>query len=225
MRLLVVEDSTRLRTTVSKALRRSGYVVDEASDGEDGLWQAQAHDYDGIILDVMLPKRSGLELLTDLRAKGKETPILLLTALSEVEDRVAGLRKGADDYLCKPFALEELLARVDALCRRGYGQHASITQVGDLRIDNDARTAERSGTVLNLTAREFRLLQILAIQAGRTLSRTQLEEHLYDDTTSPVSNVVDATVYQLRRKLQSAGTGSPLIHTRRGFGYVLEVRE
>jgi DNA-binding response OmpR family regulator len=195
MRLLVVEDSTRLRTTISKVLRRSGYVVDEASDGEDGLWQAQSHDYDGIILDVMLPKRSGLEMLTDLRTKGKETPILLLTALSEVEDRVVGLRKGADDYLCKPFALEELLARVDALCRRGYGTHTSITQVGDLSIDNNARTAERGGTVLNLTAREFRLLQILALQKGRTLTRTQLEQHLYDEAASPISNVVDATVY------------------------------
>ena len=225
MRLLVVEDSTRLRTTVAKALRKSGYVVDESSDGEDGLWQARSHDYDGIILDVMLPYRSGLEILSDIRTQGKETPILLLTALSEVEDRVAGLRKGADDYLCKPFALEELLARVDALCRRGYGKHGSITQVGDLRIDNDARTVERGGMVLNLTAREFRLLQILALQTGRTLTRTQLEQHLYDEAASPMSNVVDATVYQLRRKLQSAGTGSPLIHTRRGFGYVLEVRE
>lgn len=224
MRLLVVEDSTRLRTTVCKALRRSGYVVDEASDGEDGLWQARSNDYDGIILDVMLPKRSGLDILTDLRAIGKETPILLLTALSEIEDRVAGLRKGADDYLCKPFALEELLARVDVLCRRGYGKHTSITQVGDLIINNDTRTAERKGTTLNLTAREFRLLQILAIQTGRTLTRTQLEQHLYDETVSPMSNVVDATVYQLRRKLQAVGSGPPLIHTRRGFGYVLEVR-
>ncbi len=225
MRLLVVEDSTRLRTTVAKALRKSGYAVDESEDGEDGLWQAQSHDYDGIILDVMLPKRSGLEVLTDLRNQGKEIPILLLTALSEVEDRVKGLRKGADDYLCKPFALEELLARVDGLCRRGYGTHTSISQVGDLRINNDARTAERGGTVLNLTAREFRLLQILALQTGRTLTRSQLEQDLYDEAASPMSNVVDATVYQLRRKLQSAGTGTPLIHTRRGFGYVLEVRK
>lgn len=222
MRLLVVEDSTRLRMTVAKALRRCGYVVDESEDGEDGLWQAQVVDYDGIILDIMLPKRNGFEVLSELRNQGKETPILLLTARSEIEDRVAGLRKGADDYLCKPFALEELLARVDALCRRGYGKHSSITQVGDLSIDNNARTASRGGRSLDLTAREFRLLQILALQSGRILSRTQLEQHLYDEAASPMSNVVDATVYQLRRKLRSAGAGTPLIHTRRGQGYVME---
>ncbi|MBT5926995.1 MAG: response regulator transcription factor [Verrucomicrobia bacterium] len=148
--------------------------------------------------------------------------ILLLTARSDIEDRVEGLRKGADDYLCKPFALDELLARVDALCRRGFGKHSSITQVGDLLIDSNARTANRGDTPLDLTAREFRLLQILALQSGRILSRTQLEQHLYDEAASPMSNVVDATVYQLRRKLRSVGAGTPLIHTRRGQGYVME---
>ena len=222
MRVLVVEDSTRLRTSVSKALRRSGYVVDESGDGDDALWHTQMYDYDGLVLDIMLPKRNGLEVLKALREAGKETPVLLLTALSAIEDRVNGLRKGADDYLCKPFALEELLARVDALCRRGFGNRSSITEVGDLVVDNNARKAHRGGVSLNLTAREFRLLQTMALQQGRILSRSQLEQHLYDEAASPMSNVVDATVYQLRRKLQSAGAGTPLIHTRRGLGYVME---
>jgi len=222
MRILVVEDSVRLREAVAKALRRCGYVVDESGDGEDGLWRATESNYDGIVLDLMLPNRNGLEVLSELRKKGKETPVLLLTARNRVEDRVAGLRAGADDYLGKPFALEELLARVDALCRRRFGRHTTVVQVGDLEIDSDARKARRGNDPLDLTAREFRLLQILALEHGKVLSRTKLEEHLYDELAAPMSNVVDATVYQLRRKLRTAGVGTPLIHTRRGEGYVME---
>jgi len=222
MRILVVEDSVRLREAVANALRRSGYVVDESGDGEDGLWQASESNYDGIVLDLMLPKLDGLDVLAKLRQREIETPVLLLTARNRVEDRVTGLRAGADDYLGKPFALEELLARVDALCRRRFGRHSTTVRVGDMEIDSDARRARRGGDPLDLTAREFRLLQILALEQGKVLSRTRLEEHLYDELASPMSNVVDATVYQLRRKLRAAGAGTPLIHTRRGQGYVME---
>ncbi|GAA5481159.1 response regulator transcription factor [Haloferula sargassicola] len=222
MRVLVVEDSERLRKAVARALRRCGYVVEEADNGEDGLWRAEEHAYDAVVLDLMLPKLDGLEVLARLRNGGKRVPVLLLTARNTVEDRVAGLRGGADDYLGKPFALEELLARVDAMCRRHFDHPATVIHAGDLEIDTDARRARRGGDRLELTAREYRLLQVLALQPGKVLSRTELEEHLYDDLAPPMSNVVDATVYQLRRKLAAAGSGRPLIHTRRGQGYVLE---
>jgi DNA-binding response OmpR family regulator len=222
MRLLIVEDSSRLRASVAKALRRCGYVVDESEDGEDGLWRAQEFAYDGLILDLMLPKMDGLDVLAALRKQGNETPTLLLSARNEVADRVAGLRLGADDYLGKPFALEELLARVDALCRKRFGKRSPIVRIDDLEVNLDAKTATRGSDKLDLTAREFRLLRVLSLEAGKVLSRTQLEEHLYDDLSSPTSNVVDATVYQLRRKLSMAGNRQPLIHTRRGQGYMME---
>lgn len=222
MRLLIVEDSSRLRASVANALRRSGYVVDESEDGEDGLWRAQEFVYDGLILDLMLPKMDGLDVLAALRKQGNETPTLLLSARNEVADRVTGLRLGADDYLGKPFALEELLARVDALCRKRFGKRSPIVRIDDLEVNLDAKTATRGSDKLDLTAREFRLLRVLSLEAGKVLSRTQLEEHLYDDLSSPTSNVVDATVYQLRRKLSMAGNRQPLIHTRRGQGYMME---
>lgn len=222
MRVLVVEDSDRLRAAVAKALRRSGYVVDEADNGEDGLWRVLEESYDAVVLDVMMPKLDGLTVLARLRAEGDRTPVLLLTARNTIEDRVAGLRGGADDYLGKPFALAELLARVDAMCRRHFDHPATTVEVGDLVVDTDARSATRGGHPLELTAREYRLLHVLALQAGKVMSRTELERHLYDELASPMSNVVDATVYQLRRKLAAAGSGKPLIHTRRGHGYVME---
>ena len=159
MRLLIVEDSSRLRTSIAKALRRSGYVVDESEDGEDGLWRAKEFVYDGLILDLMLPKLDGLDVLAALRKQGNETPALLLSARNEVADRVAGLRLGADDYLGKPFALEELLARVDALCRRSFGKRSPTVRIGDLEVNLDAKTATRGSDKLELTAREFRLLR------------------------------------------------------------------
>ena len=222
MRVLVVEDSDRLRAAVAKALRLSGYVVDEADNGEDGLWRARECGYDAVVLDLMMPKLDGLSVLTSLRGEGNRTPVLLLTARNTVEDRVAGLRRGADDYLGKPFALAELLARVDAMCRRSFNHPATAVQVADLTVDTDRRMATRGGDKLDLTAREFRLLQVLALQPGKVMSRTELERHLYDELATPMSNVVDATVYQLRRKLSAAGNGKPLIHTRRGQGYVME---
>jgi DNA-binding response OmpR family regulator len=224
MRILLVEDSKRLRETVAKVMRRSGYKVDESGDGEEGLWKARENAYDAIILDIMLPGRDGLEVLGTLRREQRDVPILLLTARDAIQDRVRGLRQGADDYLCKPFSLDELLARVEVLCRRGYGQRDPLIIVGDLEIDTVARRAARAGHELDLTAREFALLELLALNPGAVLSRTRIEEHIYDELVSPMSNVVDSTVYALRKKLAVAPGLPALIHTRRKQGYILEER-
>jgi DNA-binding response OmpR family regulator len=224
MRILLVEDSKRLRETVAKVMRRSGYKVDESGDGEEGLWKARENVYDTIILDIMLPGRGGLEVLEALRREKRNVPVLLLTARDAIEDRVQGLRQGADDYLCKPFALEELLARVEVLCRRGYGQRDPLIRVGDLEIDTVARKACRAGHELDLTAREFALLELLALNPGKVLSRSRIEEHIYDELVSPMSNVVDSTIYALRKKMAVAQHLPSLIHTRRKQGYILEER-
>ena len=221
MRVLVVEDSPRLQRSLGTALRKSSYAVDSAADGEEGLWLAQSHDYDVIILDVMLPKRDGLSVLTELRRQGRHTHVLLLTARDTVPDRVQGLRAGADDYLVKPFALEELLARVQALCRRAYGRKQSLLAIADLEIDTLAHTVKRAGQAVTLTAREYHLLEYLARRRGEVVSRTDIEEHIYDGQVDPMSNVVDSAVCSLRKKLGVA-SDLPLIHTRRGLGYVLE---
>jgi DNA-binding response OmpR family regulator len=224
MRILLVEDSKRLRETVAKIMRRSGYKVDESGDGEEGLWKARENVYDAIILDIMLPGRDGLEVLETLRREKCDVPVLMLTARDTIQDRVRGLRQGADDYLCKPFALDELLARVEVLCRRGYGQRDPLIRVGDLEIDTVARRSCRAGHELDLTAREFALLELLALNPGAVLSRTRIEEHIYDELVSPMSNVVDSTVYALRKKLCVAEDLPSLIHTRRKQGYILEER-
>jgi DNA-binding response OmpR family regulator len=221
MRILLVEDSVRLQRTLSLALRKSGYVVDLASDGEAGQWLAESHDYDVIVLDIMLPKRDGLAVLAALRLQGRTTHVLLLTARDTVADRVQGLRAGADDYLVKPFSLDELLARVDALCRRAYGAKHPRLAVADLEIDTLARRASRAGQPLDLTAREYNLLEYLARRRGQTVARAEIEGHIYDEQVDPMSNVVDSAICTLRKKLAAAGD-APLIHTRRGFGYVLD---
>jgi DNA-binding response OmpR family regulator len=200
MRLLVVEDSNRLRESIVLALRRSGYAVDATGDGREGLEMAEDHPYDAAILDVMLPSLDGFTILKTLRASGNRTPVMFLTARDAVADRVAGLRGGADDYLVKPFALEELLARVEALCRRGYQNAASEITLADLTLDSAARKAMRCGVTLDLTAREFALLEYLMLRAGQIVTRTQIEEHIYDDLVSPMSNVVDSAVCALRKK-------------------------
>jgi DNA-binding response OmpR family regulator len=224
MRVLLVEDSVRLQHSIGAALRRSGYAVDSALDGEDGLWMAETNDYDAMVLDIMLPKIDGLEVLSRLRAKAREVPVLLLTAMDAVEDRVKGLNLGADDYLVKPFALEELLARVQALCRRRYGRAAAKTQIGDLLIDSVAKRVWRGDEAIELTPREYALLEYLAARRGAVVSRPEIEEHIYDGQVDPMSNVVDSAICIVRRKLAEAGA-APIIHTRRGQGYVLEVRE
>ncbi|MEM0897956.1 MAG: response regulator transcription factor [Verrucomicrobiota bacterium] len=224
MRLLLVEDSRRLREQVALALKRSGYAVDAAENGEDGLWMAQNHDYDAAILDIMMPGMDGLTLLKRLRDSGRKTPVMFLTARDRVEDKVSGLRIGADDYLVKPFALAELLARIEVLCRRSYQNASPVLKIDDLEVDTTAKAARRSGQRLDLTAREFAILELMMLRKGHTISRTQIEEHIYDDLVSPMSNVVDSAVCALRKKIAVSADSKPLIHTRRGQGYVLETR-
>ena len=221
MRLLLVEDSRRLRESVGKALRRSGYALDTAEDGEAGLWLAQTHDYDVIVLDIMLPKLDGLSLLQRLRSANHTSHVLLLTARDSVEDRVRGLQAGADDYLVKPFALEELLARVQTLCRRAYSGKQTELSVGDLCVDTVARKVSRAGVAVELTAREYQLLEYLMRRRGHVVTRTEIEGHIYDGLVDPMSNVVDSAICALRKKLGPPGQKT-LIHTRRGQGYVLE---
>jgi len=221
MRLLLIEDSPRLQASLERGLRKTGYVVDVTGDGNEGLWLAQSNQYDVIILDLMLPGLDGLSLLRRLRAKQNGTHVLILTAKDTVEDRVAGLQNGADDYLIKPFAFEELLARVQALCRRSYQRKNPRINIGDLEIDTVARIVRRKGKPIGLTAREFMLLEYLAFRRGHVVSRTEIETHIYSDTAEVMSNVIDSAVCILRKKITPPGA-SPLIHTRRGMGYVLE---
>jgi len=222
MRILVVEDSQRLRQSVSTALRRTGYAVDVAKDGEEGLWQATSNDYDVIVLDIMLPKRDGLSVLRAIRADARKVRVLLLTARDTVSDRVSGLQAGADDYLVKPFALEELLARVQALCRRAYDTQSPRIVLQDLEINAAGRSVRRAGKVIELTAREYQLLEYLAHRRGQVVTRSEIEAHIYDDAVDPMSNVVDSAICSLRKKIAVGAASSPLIHTRRGFGYVLD---
>ena len=220
MRLLFVEDSKRLQQTVATALRRAGFAVDVSGDGEEGLWLAETNEYDAIVLDIMLPGIDGITLLRRLRERGRNTHVLLLTARDTVADRVQGLHAGADDYLVKPFALEELLARVHSLCRRAYDSKQSRITVGDLEVDTVTRTVTRAGRALTLQAREYALVEYLARRAGQVVSRTEIEAHIYDGDAGLMSNVVDSAICALRRKLHAASP-EPLIHTRRGLGYVM----
>jgi DNA-binding response OmpR family regulator len=220
VRVLFVEDSERLQRSVTTGLRHSGYAVDVAGNGPEGLWYAQSNDYDVIVLDVMLPGMDGLSVLRRLRDGGRNTHVLLLTAKDTVEDRVRGLRAGADDYLIKPFALDELLARVDALSRRKHGVKNPRVRIGDLEINTAARTVCRDSQPIELTPREYGLLEYLAVRKGQVVSRAEIEEHLYDDRAEPMSNVVDCAIYALRRKIDEPGK-PPLIQTRRGMGYIL----
>lgn len=216
MRTLVIEDEPDMRRTVAAYLREDGYSVDTAADGEDGLAKAQSWDYDAIILDVMLPKLDGWKLLSTLR-KTRPTPVLMLTARDTVEDRVRGLDGGADDYLVKPFMLSELAARVRALIRRTTGATQTTIDIGGLRIDTAARTAQRAGETIDLTAKEFALLEYLALHRGKLVTRTMIYDHIFDENDDSLSNLVDVYVSNLRRKL-----GRDLITTRRGQGYLID---
>lgn len=220
MRALVIEDSEVLRRSVATALRKAGYAVDTTGDGAEGLWYAESNPYDAIVLDLMLPGVDGLTLLQRLRRQGKETPVLILTARDTVDDKVSGLRAGADDYLIKPFALEELLARVQALCRRQYAQRNPRLVIGNLKIDTASRTVTRAGHPVELTPREYRLLEYLAMRHDEVVSRTEIWEHIYDEHSEPLSNAVDSAICGLRKKIEPPGTRA-LLHTRRGMGYVL----
>jgi DNA-binding response OmpR family regulator len=220
MRLLVVEDSQRLRRWVSRGLRDAGFSVDEAADGDEGLSLAIANAYDTIVLDLMLPGIDGLTLLETLRREGHSVHVLILTAKDTVDDRVRGLNTGADDYLIKPFAFAELVARIQALVRRRYGVKDPRILVGGLEIDTAARLVRRDNAAIPLRPREYALLEFLAMHRGQVVTRSDIEEHIYDEQVQPMSNVVDNAICALRRKLDLPG-GSSLIETRRGMGYVL----
>ena len=216
MRLLVVEDEPDLLAGLVRALRKQGYAVDTAADGEDGLYKAQSTDYDAIVLDVMLPRLDGWELLARLREK-KATPVLMLTARDRSADRVRGLDTGADDYLVKPFDIPELLARLRALIRRTTLQARAALEVGDVHINTAARTVTRAGQSVTLTAREYVVLEYLALHRGELVTRTHLYEHLFDENDATLSNILDVHVFNLRKKL-----GQDFIVTRRGHGYCIE---
>jgi DNA-binding response OmpR family regulator len=221
MRVLLIEDSERLQRSVGAGLRGAGYAVDVTGEGRQGLWYAESHDYDVIVLDLMLPGMDGLSLLQHLRSREAQAHVLILTAKDTVEDRVRGLQSGADDYLVKPFAFDELLARVQALARRRHGAKNPQIIIGPLEIDTARRAVLWHGARVSLTAREYSLLECLAMRQGQVVSRTEIEAHIYDAHVEPMSNVVDAAVYALRRKLEHEGHPS-IIQTRRGMGYILE---
>ncbi len=221
MRVLVVEDERRLAENVARALRESaGYAVDIAGDGEQGLYLAESGDYDLIVLDLMLPKLSGQEMLTRYRKRGKATPVLILTARDEKESVVQLLNTGADDYLAKPFDLGEFLARAKALVRRGKGQRSPVISIGDLRLDTVARSVRRGHREIALAPMEYRVLEYLAHRPRAVVSKTELLEHLYDYNWEKFSNVIEVYISGLRRKLDD-NHAVKLIHTMRGHGYVL----
>jgi two-component system, OmpR family, response regulator len=216
MRVLVVEDEPDLLTSLAQALREEGYAVDTASEGEDGFYKAANWDYDAVVLDVMLPKLDGWEVLKRLR-ETKKTPVLMLTARDRSADRVRGLDTGADDYVVKPFDLQELLARLRALIRRTANQTRSQIVIGEVAIDTAARTVKRAGEIVVLTAREYVLVEYLALHCGEVVTRTALYEHLFDENDNTLSNLLDVHVSNIRKKL-----GQEFIVTRRGHGYCIE---
>ena len=216
MRILVVEDELDLQRALARALRDEGYAVDTAANGEDGLFNAENTDYDAVILDVMLPKLDGWEILKRLR-KSKKTPVLMLTARDTSRDRVRGLDTGADDYVVKPFDLPELLARLRALIRRSANKTTNEIEIGDVTIDTAAKKISHAGQPVELTAREYALVEYLALHRGEVVTRTTLYEHLFDEDDSTLSNLLDVHVSNVRKKL-----GPEFIATRRGLGYCIE---
>lgn len=225
MRILVIEDDSTVADYVVSGLRESGHTVDHAGDGREGLMMATTEDYDAIVADRMLPGVDGLTIVRTLRASDNLTPILVLSALGEVDDRVKGLKAGADDYLAKPFAFSELLARLEALQRRGQPESAPVTrlEVGDLTMDLLSRNVSRGGSAIDLQPREFRLLEYLMRHAGQVVTRTMLLEAVWDYHFDPQTNVIDVHISRLRAKIDK-GFHQPLLHTVRGAGYKLGER-
>lgn len=220
MRLLMVEDDVRLADMLARSLREQGYAVDVATDGEAALYQAAVNEYDAVVLDVGLPKRSGIEVAQRIRARGARVPILMLTARDAVRDRVAGLDAGADDYLTKPFELEELHARLRALLRRMPALLPSTIRIDDLAIDTRAHAVTRGGMPIALTSKEYAMLEYLARNAGRVIGRAELTEHVWDEHHDPISTAIEVYITRLRKKID-IGDGERLIHTHRGAGYRL----
>jgi heavy metal response regulator len=220
MKILVVEDEERVAQFIQKGLKEEGHAIDVAYDGEDGGFLAEVNDYDLIILDLMLPKKNGLQTCKEIRDHGVNTPVLMLTARDSVEDKVRGLDAGADDYLAKPFAFEELLARVRALLRRQSESKTPTLQIADLELDPMSRQVTRSGKAIRLTTKEYALLEYLMRNQKKMLSRTLIGEHVWDMNFDPESNVIDVYVSHLRTKVDK-GFEPALIHTVRGSGYIL----
>jgi two-component system, OmpR family, response regulator len=222
MRLLLVEDDPKLSRAIRRGLRGEGYAVDVAADGEEAMMYAGVWDYDGVVLDVMLPRRDGIEVCRSLRQRGSWVPILMLTARGGVEHRIAGLDAGADDYLPKPFDFGELLARVRALVRRTPHERPACLHVGDLVVDPAAHEVRRGTTAVAVTGREFSVLEYLAHHPGQVVSRSELLAHVWDANYLGSTNIVDVHVGHLRKKLQRPEDRSELIRTVRGVGFVLD---
>jgi len=220
LRILLVEDEHSAAQMLAKGLREQGYSVDLARDGEAAIEKAQTNQYDLIVLDVVLPRKNGFEVCRELRSAGFSTPIFMLTARDEVEDRIGGLNLGADDYLTKPYEYREMLARVRALLRRGPTQYFDGIDVGDLRIEMRTRRVTRAGQPIELTAKEYAILEYLARRKGEVVTREDLSEHAWDETYDPFSNVIEVYILRLRKKID-AGHEVKLFRTRRGEGYVL----
>jgi two-component system OmpR family response regulator len=222
MRLLLIEDDTEVANYLIKGLKENGFVVDHASDGKEGLFLANSEDYGVMIIDRMLPGLDGLVIVKSVRAAGKSTPVMILSTLGEVDDRVEGLQAGADDYLTKPFAFSELIARIDALLRRSTASTSTVTElrVGNLRLDLLTHVATRSDHLIELQPREFSMLEYLMRNAGHVVTRTMLLEHVWDYQFDPQTNVIDVLISRLRGKIDN-GFSKPLLHTVRGSGYMI----
>jgi two-component system copper resistance phosphate regulon response regulator CusR len=220
MRILLVEDDRRIARFVAKGLREQAYAVDVVNDGDEAGYKLSINDYDAVILDVMIPGRDGFQVCRDLRSAGMAVPVIMLTARDTVQDRITGLDSGADDYLTKPFAVTELLARLRALLRRGHIVRPATISIADLALDTGAQRATRGGRALALTTKEYALLEYLARESGRVVSRAEIAEHVWDENFDPLTNLIDVHINRLRRKVDN-GFPNKLIQTRRGAGYML----
>ncbi len=221
MRVLVVEDEQTLANLIKEGLEEENFSVDVAYDGEEGLFLAESEPYDAIILDIMLPKVDGIEILKRIRAKGVKTPVLMLTAKSSIEDKVMGLDSGADDYLTKPFSFEELLARLRAILRRAFGETDNVVKVADLELNLNTHEVKRGGVKIELSSKEYALLEYLVLNKNKLLTRSQISEHIYDYEYDFDSNVIDVMIARLRKKIDK-GFDKKLIHTVRGAGYMIK---
>lgn len=223
MRILLVEDEPRMANVIAKGLREQTYAVDVAADSDVGLYQSSVNDYDLIILDVLLPNRDGFEVCRELRARGDATPVLMLTARAAVDDRLTGFDAGADDYLTKPFSFRELVARIRALLRRDAQLRPDVFEIGDLIVDSASHRVSRASRDVQLTAKEYALLEYLARRAGQLVSRAEIAAHVWDDSFDPFSNTIEVYVNRLRKKIDESHSRK-LLHTRRGEGYILDSR-
>jgi DNA-binding response OmpR family regulator len=223
MRILLVEDEPRMANVIAKGLREHSYAVDIADDGDAALYQTSINDYDLIVLDVLLPQRDGFEVCRELRSRGDATPILMLTARAAIDDRITGFDAGADDYLTKPFSFRELLARIRALLRRDTQLRPDVFQIEDLIVDSASHRVSRGSQQIQLTAKEYALLEYLARHGGQLVSRAEIAAHVWDDSFDPFSNTIEVYMNRLRKKIDESHANK-LLHTRRGEGYILESR-